>query len=81
MLGGSCIPGVKKYFEAKRTVRGIPYISIKSEIKNALTKPYSTQFAFLLYDNGIKNAIKRRMHNITMCHCLVIIPVITLLER
>jgi hypothetical protein len=56
----------------KKIVIGIPYISIKRDIKNADTRPYSIQLNFLLKDNGIKNDIKITILIITIGHWLTI---------
>jgi hypothetical protein len=65
----------KIYFEAKKTVKGIPNISTNKEIKKALTRPYSTHLIFLFNDNGINNAMKNIIQNITICHCRVMMVV------
>jgi len=75
MVAGRLV-AVKKYFEAKRIVKGIPYISTNRETKNALTNPYSAQFAFLRYDKGIKNARNITTLISTICHCCVMTSVI-----
>ena len=75
MVAGRLV-AVKKYFEANRIVKGIPYISTNRETKNAVTNPYSAQFAFLWYDKGIKNKRNIAILINTICHCCVITSVI-----
>ena len=61
-----------KYFDAKIIDSGMPYISMKSEMKNAVTKPFSAQLAFLLYESGIRNAVKSIIDINAISQCPVI---------
>jgi hypothetical protein len=52
----------------KYTVKGIPYISTKSEMKKAETTPHSFQFIFRRKKRGMRNELKRSILTITKCH-------------
>jgi hypothetical protein len=63
---------VLKDLEINMIVKGIPYISTKSEIKKATTIPCSFQEIFLRKDRGIRKEMNSRALMSTICHSPVI---------